>query len=214
MGTNLRKTYALELERTGRILREFPWESREAYASWCAQTYHYVCHSTRLLATSAGRIPLAHDEFYNRYVRHLQEEKGHEKLALRDLEKLGYSIREFPEEANTAAFYQTQYFSVEHVNPYALLGYILILEGLAASFGPGVYKRTQAAHGKEASTFWKVHAEDDPDHLEQAFQVIEKLDPAAVAVIQENLRQSSERYGVLLETAARAAGRDTEKKAA
>lgn len=203
----LKMTYDNELERLGKIMQDFPWEDEAAYANWCAQTYHYVCHSTRLLAVSAGRIPLANEEIYTRYLRHLQEEKGHEKLALRDLEKLGHSIREFPEEPNTAAFYQTQYFYVERVNPFALLGYILFLEGLSAKYGPDCYRRVLKAHGKEATSFWKVHAEEDPGHVDQAFMVLQKLDGDALTAIHQNLRESGDRYGELLNVAARSARR-------
>lgn len=200
----LKQGYQTELKCIGKNLQSFPWENHAAYASWCAQTYYYVCHSTRLLAVSAGRIPLANDEIYNRYIRHLSEEKGHEKLALRDLEKLGQSIQEFPEQANTAAFYQTQYYYIERVSPYALLGYILILEGLSAKYGPECYERTRAAHGKEATMFWKVHAEEDPGHIDQALAVIQKLDGDALGAILRNLQDSRVRYGELLDNAARA----------
>ena len=207
----VKQAYANEVERLGKYMKNFPWEDKAAYANWCAQTYYYVCHSTRLLAVSASRIPLANDEHYTRFLRHLQEEKGHEKLALRDLEKLGHSTNEYPEEANTAAFYQTQYFYIERVNTFALFGYILLLEGLAATYGPECYRRVLAAHGKEAATFWKVHAEDDPAHVEQAFMVLQKLDGTALAAVLRNLRDTADRYGSLLETAARTA---THRKAA
>ena len=36
----------------------FPWEERAAYADWLAQTYYYVRHTTRLIASAAARFPI------------------------------------------------------------------------------------------------------------------------------------------------------------
>lgn len=198
----LKQGYQTELEKIEKSLMNFPWENKAAYANWCAQTYYYVCHSTRLLALSASRIPLHEDKLYYRYLKHLQEEMGHEKLAFRDLERLGYSLRDFPELPITASFYQTQYYYIEHVNAFSLYGYILILEGLSAVYGMQCYQRALKAHGAESSSFWKVHAEEDPDHVDKAFEYIQKIGESGFAPISQNLAESRSRYADLLDTCA------------
>lgn len=208
----LKKVYQAELGKIKSHLEAFPWEDKDAYGNWCAQTYYYVCHSTRLLALSASRIPLQQDEHYQRYLKHISEEDNHEKLAFGDLKKLGYQPKDFPELPVTAAFYQTQYYYIEHQNVFALFGYILILEGMSAAFGMGCYQRAKAAHGAPATNFWRVHAEEDPGHIDQAFKYIETLDADAIAAITRNLKESTARYGELLDTCART--RKTGKRAA
>ena len=210
---DLKRGFQAEVKNIEKQLAEFPWENKEVYANWCAQTYHYVCHSTRLLAVSAGIIPLDMDELYYRYIAHLKEESGHEKLALRDVEKLGYSLADFPELAVTSSFYQTQYYLIEHVSPFSFFGYILILEGLSANYGKKCHARALKAHGSDTANFWRVHAEDDPEHVGKAFEYIKKLNECEYEAIYRNLWQSRERYGELLDKTARTAVRKSREAA-
>ena len=198
----LKQVFQGEVERIESHLTSFPWEDKHAYAAWCAQTYYYVCHSTRLLALSAAHIPLAQDELYNRYLKHIQEETAHEKLALSDLKKLGFKLEDFPALSVTSSFYQTQYYYIEHVNPFSLLGYILILEGLSAAYGKHCYDRAREAHGSDKVNFWRVHAEEDPEHVDKALNCLKNLDEAALNAIAQNLKDSCSRYGTLLDTCA------------
>ena len=112
-------------------IRNYPWENKRAYAEFLAQTYYYICHSTRLLAASAARFSQEDQGMHKRFLLHTDEENSHELLALRDLQKLGFSIKDFPEMAQTRILYEVQYYKVEHCDPAALMGYILALETLA-----------------------------------------------------------------------------------
>lgn len=199
----LKQEFQKEMENIEKHLTSFPWEDRVAYAAWCAQTYYYVCHSTRLLALSAARIPLSQDALYNRYLKHIQEEKAHEKLALSDLKKLGFGLDKFPLMPVTASFYQTQYYYIEHVNQFSLLGYILVLEGVSVAYGKPCYQRALNSHGADKVAFWRVHAEEDPDHLDKAFHALQGLDENALTAIAQNMKDSCSRYGALLDECAR-----------
>lgn len=81
-----------------------------------------------------------------------------------------------------------------------LFGYILPLEAIAVSRGRWVLERTDASFGREAGTFLRVHAEDDVDHLDKAFAMLEGITSAQAALVETNLGQSTSAYlGILAE---------------
>lgn len=197
--------YEEEMANMAKAVNEFPWENLPAYASWCAQTYYYVSHSTRLLALCAARTPLEQNDFHYRYIAHLKEESGHENLALKDVKELGFKITDLPMGPATAAFFQTQYYYVERVHPYSFFGYILMLEGTGAGVGPEICKRVSASHGPKTINFIKVHSEEDQAHIKQALHYVEKMKGPEVVSVCENMIHSGVNYrNMMLECAARA----------
>jgi thiaminase len=197
--TDFRKVMMDRFEQQGRVTDAFVWNSREAYADWLAQTYYFVCHSTRLLALAAARFSIREDALHLRFLDHLREEKSHEKLATADLRALGRDIRDYSELPETKAFYQTQYYLIEHVNPRAFFGYILSLEGLAALRGPKLHEQLKALYGAPATAFIKVHGEDDIEHVEKAFHQLAQLPESDMQAVLENLDASCRLYGLMLD---------------
>lgn len=186
------------MSESSSLCDSFPWEDQEAYAWWLSQTYYYVCHSTRLLAASAARFSREENRFHLRFTQHMREEKSHEFLASSDLKELDLDINDFPELPLTAAFYQSQYFRINYENPFSLLGYILFLEALAVTKGGSIFERVSKVHGDRACRFWKVHAEEDPDHLEEAFRQIESAPIEAMDSIESSLDFTANIYHRIL----------------
>jgi hypothetical protein len=180
-----------------------PWENPRAYADFLAQTYYYVCHSTKLLALAAGRCRIDRDRLHRRFAQHMGEETSHERLAFNDLRGLGMKLEDFPERSITRAFYESQYYKIEHLDPTAFFGYILLLEGVAVSLGPDLYRRVADAHGKNCASFLRVHVEEDVDHLPKAFAQVEDLPASQKYDIQINMAQSADLYGQMIAQAAR-----------
>lgn len=206
-----RAEYETIMAQLKKGLEAFPWESREAYGNWCAQTYYYVFHSTHLLAFTAALIPVREMKMHYRFVAHLKEESGHEMMAKKDLEGLGFKPEAFPELTETRSFYQTQYHLIQNVHPLSFFGYIFMLEGAASEIGPRCYARVKDAHGEKCANFWRTHAEEDPDHIRKAFESVEKLDEKTMDIIALNLRDSTSRYLSMCETMAKATKPATRK---
>jgi hypothetical protein len=182
-------------------IAEFPWADKWTYADWLAQTYFYVHHSTRLLASAAARLPIDErgDALHHRFASHMGEEKKHEKLCLHDLKMLGALIDNLPERASTRLFYEPQYYKVEHKDPTALFGYILVLEALGAvGDGRAILDKLARAHGDRCLSFVKLHVEDDPDHLKKAFGIVEGCGEPQLGLIEENVWQTVHAYAGLL----------------
>lgn len=191
------------LEKMGKAFDQMPFENAAVYAGWLAQTYYFVCHSTRLLALSASRFDITQDELHYRFIDHCKEEKAHEKIAIKDIEALGFKFENFVELPQTQGFYQSQYYWIERVNPASFFGYILALEGGAIMFGKKLAERTAKAHGKKPTQFLAVHANEDIRHLKKAFEQLKNFDEKTQAVIWKNLETSIGLYISMLEAVAR-----------
>ena len=194
----IKQSFDREMILLQKIYKRFPWQNKEAYARWLAQTYHFVCHSTRLLSLSAARFSLLQNKFHLRCLDHMKEERSHEILALQDLKNLGYPISQFPESSMTSAFYQSQYYLIDYAHPLALYGYILCLEGISSTAGKNVYEQVCQAFGEKTATFWKVHSQEDDGHLAEAFEKLNMVTPAEADIILQSLKQSSDLYRMIL----------------
>jgi pyrroloquinoline quinone (PQQ) biosynthesis protein C len=181
-------------------LNHFPWEAKAAYAGWLAQTYFYVRHSTRLLAAAAARFSLDNrgNTFHVRFGAHIGEERSHEKLALHDIGQLGVPADGLRELNSTRMFYETQYYKIEYVDPFALYGYILMLEATGPACGNAIVERVTKAYGPKCASFLKLHAAEDVDHVQRALELVGQLDPATHDLVLQNLHQSGQAYRLML----------------
>lgn len=168
-----------------------------AYGHWLSQQYYIVRHSTPLLALSAGRS-IDNNAYHMRCIDHLNEEKGHDKMLLLDLKMLGFSIDHFPELLSTQAYYQTQYYWIEHKNPLSFLGYVLFMEELAVQYGPLVGQKAKVINPKSA-LFLGHHSAADEDHVQDAYAVIAGLSDRDKKHILENISLSAFLYGKVLD---------------
>ncbi len=197
MGNKMTKKIQNELHDSKEFLNALNWEDKEKYANFLAQTYYFVRHSTRLLCAAMAHFKDDRDTLFNRFKAHLQEEDAHEKIALSDLKKLGYSIDDFEESAFTRAFYETQYYRIQESKGISLLGYILYLEAIA-SFSQDVGERLYECYGKSKSQFVKIHVEEDPEHVEKAFASIDSLPESERNLVYRNFFDTSSLYKAVL----------------
>jgi uncharacterized ferritin-like protein (DUF455 family) len=189
----LKTKFHLELENIKNEFDKINWADPNKYAEFLAQTYFYARYTTRILALAGVRVPLEERKLHARLLTHAGEERGHDKMILNDLKALGRDIGEFESKPFTSACFQTQYYLIEHVNPMALYGFILLLEGVSLACGPELYEKV-TANFKNATTYLKVHIEEDEDHVAQNLKAIETMNPHLLKAIHENLVQTSGFY--------------------
>jgi hypothetical protein len=187
-----------ELSKTSPLMLNFPWEDRATYAEWLAQTYYMVNHSTRLVALAGAYTPLDKNTLHARFVDHSKEERGHQLIAVSDINALGYDLKDFPCLPPSACMYQVQYYWIQHQGVASFFGYTLALESLAIEFGPEVYRRVCAAHGKKAAKFLECHSDADVDHMKKAEQEISKLSQEELTLATRNLQLSASLYRAML----------------
>lgn len=196
---SLKKAFNQYVDDLVARLEHFPWDNKDAYAYWLAQTYYFVRHTTVLLALSAAKFGNKNRKMQYATFKHIREELNHDLIPLEDLKALGTSIDKIPELEETSAFYQMQYYFIDHVHPIALYGYALALEGLAAKKGPALYEFLRQIHGEKATKFVKLHAIVDQDHFQQGLEDFSDVTPEEAECITQNLHQSARIYSLILD---------------
>lgn len=182
-----------------RACAQLPWESREAYSEWLAQTYFYVRHATRVLAKAAWKCGMEEEFLHKQLLNGINEEKNHEIMAIKDLETLGLNIEDFSENAETSAYYQTLYHLIDVNGPFELLGYFVTLEGLGAIGSEGLYNRILKSHGPDAATFIKVHAHLDSRHFDEGLALLRTLNEKQTEAVKHGLSISTTLYCNLIQ---------------
>lgn len=196
---NIEDVYKFEMNKLNALAAKMPWQDKKFYANWCAQTYYFVNHSTRLLAMVAAYVPPTGPQgVHQRFLKHAMEESGHETMAKKDVKKLGFELNQFKELTETKNFYQSQYYSIQHIHPASFFGYILCLEGVAVEQAGVVAEKVKNYHGKDIARFLDVHAGEDPAHLDKAFQSLKELDSGVQKLVMENFVRSCENYAHIM----------------
>lgn len=192
----------------GKFALSLPWENREFYINYLAQTYHYVDHTHQLLCLVAGNCDKSLEKIRARFIEHASEEKGHEHLLKQDLHCLGARLDQYPEVPQTKNFYEIQFFQIQHVSPMAMFGYITVLEGLTYLYSKQILKKVNAAGMGKACKFLALHEEVDQDHFPHALQFLQGLPVEIQEIVKKNFDQSLVLYKEVLLQAADPAVRE------
>ncbi len=191
--------YERSVQKMKLALESFDFSQKEIYSAFLAQTYYYVSHSTKLLAFAAGLMKPEDQSLFKRFIKHISEESSHERLAEKDLESLDQKIDFFEHLPSTRMLWETQYYKIQHEDPASFLGYILILEAFASYCFPDFLIKIDKNYSG-ASRFVKLHAEEDPDHIEKAFDTIEMLTNERKELVRINMVQTAEAYITMLKS--------------
>lgn len=153
--------------------------TRELYAMYMVETYHYTRHNSRNQALVATRDENLDPRYMKFCLKHAEEETGHELMAFHDLKNMGYtlSLEDLPtplEETKVLIAYL--YHVAQNGNPLARLGYSFWAERVYSYIAPLL----QMASGnlgieKKSMTFFNEHSEIDEEHAKQVDQAIERF---------------------------------------
>jgi pyrroloquinoline quinone (PQQ) biosynthesis protein C len=143
--------------------------SRELYLDFLTQAYHHVKHTFPLLAFAASRTT---DEAYqDALVEYMEEERGHEKWILNDIDAMGGNAVAVTHGAPGIAcrvMVGYTYYAIEWVSPYAMLGSVHVLEGMStllADKAADAIQRSLAHHGKDGFSYLRSHGALDIEHV-------------------------------------------------
>ena len=173
------------------------YTDKHVYGNYLAQTYYYVSHSTRMLAFAAGRMAREDETYFRRFIRHIGEESSHEVLAEKDLHDLSLTPQDFPHLPETHSLWECQYYKMDRQHPLALMGYIIALELFAGYHLPKFYADVSRHYEGRACRFIKLHAEEDPDHIEKAIELTATLSEPLKQIILLNVHQTAKAYAAL-----------------
>jgi pyrroloquinoline quinone (PQQ) biosynthesis protein C len=115
---------------------------------------------------------------------HVEEERGHDRWLLEDIQTLGFEEQEILQSQPCAAVVNligAQYFWMTHVHPVAIMGYMILMEGYAPVTSQLEDIRVRSGAPASAFRCLQRHAEDDPGHLADLNRT---LDSMALTVAQ------------------------------
>lgn len=198
---NLNMDENLTFQRLSEQFDKMPWHDLEFYQNWLMQSYYYTSHSTRMLALAAGWTETDETSYYRRSLSHIREEQGHEMMAFKDAEGLGCNTHLVKELGSTRALWEPQFYKIQK-SPLSLLGYILCLEMLAVKHFPALLNKLRQSHPASKHDFVRVHAEDDPEHVDEALMQIARCSENQIALIIKNFEQTADLYRFMLQESA------------
>ncbi|MBE9056956.1 iron-containing redox enzyme family protein [Sphaerospermopsis sp. LEGE 08334] len=192
-----------EIEKCMKSLEEnaskFPWENRVCYAEWLAQCYYQTSYTPRMEALALSRYS-TNSKLFPFFIESLKGELGHENLALRDLQSLGYSIDSFPELPATSSYYHSIFYLMDYESSLSILGYRIPLEGFASQDSEILfYEKMRDIYGESSTSFLKVHALEDVSHHKQGLKMLEMCDTKDLMAICKACQQLAYVDEVILE---------------
>ena len=177
------------------------------YKAFLHDLYHIVWHFCPVMAAAAARC---NDRFrdvrYELYER-IEEEKGHEKWVLDDIEAVGGDVaaaKAGPPSAPVQAMIAFNYYGAERVHPCCVLGMLYTLEVVSSVYGGRVSDSIARALGRSVDAggfkFLTSHATMDLDHMAKLNRLVKTIgDPQAQEAIvnatQVNFYQFGRMFG-------------------
>lgn len=196
----LNKTFMVAIKRTSdEGLLIFPWENKEFYCRWLAQTYYMVRHTTRFLCLTGAKFSFEDQKLHQFCLNHLKEEAGHELLAKKDLEILGDKLKQLPPSPETEYMIQNQYYWINKT-PFAHFGFFWVLEQLSVLCGNQIIERVHKAHGTNCTSFLDLHASEDVKHTKTIYSKVQAFPEHELESLISNIRQTGFAYSEMLKT--------------
>jgi pyrroloquinoline quinone (PQQ) biosynthesis protein C len=169
--------------------------SRDAYKEFLMDLYHIVWHFCPIMAAAASRCPDRFVEVRYHLYHNIDEEKGHEKMVLDDLQKFGVDENVV---SNASPSYAVQamlaynYYASERIHPCSVLGMLYVLEIISSVYGGQV--ATSIAQGlnmplPDGFSFLESHASMDLDHMANLRELLQTIDDDEVQKIIINAIQ-------------------------
>lgn len=169
---------------------------RALYEAYLKEAYHFVRITSSFTPLGARRMPIEKREVRQWLLHHSAHEMGHEDMALADLVVLGHeasAITASAPLAGTLAWRDFFFFQVAERPPFAALGVLFFLEGMAARLAPVVVSKVLPAlegDAKRAVTFVREHGELDLEHSADLRDLIARhASPEDVAVLVATIEQ-------------------------
>jgi len=152
------------------------------YTSLLGTLFHQTYYGPYTLARAAANCPWRYSRAKEYLIQHAEEERGHWRWILNDLESIGY---EGPSPISMLPHYTTQayiglnYYVAEEA-PIARLAIAAVLEGIGAKFGNAYAKTLVDSLNLQPRqvSFFRNHAITDEGHVKDLDVIIESCEPS------------------------------------
>jgi pyrroloquinoline quinone (PQQ) biosynthesis protein C len=160
-----------------------PALNRSRWVWRLAGSYHLCKQTEQLMKEAARRFSLEERWSLAQWAaQKAKEERGHDRLALLDIQSMGYDAKAVvkilvPPAAKALINYFTQ--SVQASDPIACVGYTYAMERLATGIGEKYIKKVEALlpPNTNATRCLRVHSSvgADADHVEETVEMVANL---------------------------------------
>ncbi len=180
--------------------------SLETYIHFLTQAYHHVKHTVPLLMACGARLPQHPAWMRNAIIEYIDEEKGHEAWILNDIKACGAdaeAVRYGQPAPETEMMVAYAYHTIEHINPAAFFGMVLVLEGTSINMASQAAAAIKENLGLPDSAFSYLtsHGALDIEHMGFFEGLMNKIeDPATQQQIIHCARMMYRLYGDIFRT--------------
>jgi pyrroloquinoline quinone (PQQ) biosynthesis protein C len=175
--------------------------SRELYLDFLGQAYHHVKCTAPLLASAVAHCGPEDHLYQGALFKYIEEERGHELWILEDIEALGGdadAVSRAAPRLPCKVMVGYAHYLVEHISPYALLGMVHVLEGMAvalASKAVSAVSSSLAVANGAGFKYLTTHSELDVEHAKFFENLVDKLDARHLPVVMEAAADFYRLYG-------------------
>lgn len=178
------------------------------YQAFLTNAYHHVRYTVPLMMATASRIHPSQSQLINVFKEYIDEEFGHEKWILNDLQACGAD----PEliatsEPNFATEVMLAYIRdyITTVNPLGFLGMVHVLEGTSTSLATSTADLIQQALQlpDQAFSYLRSHGALDIEHVDFFKNVLETLSAADMDHVVHVAKRAYVLYGNVLRSVPR-----------
>lgn len=174
------------------------------YQAFLTEAYHHVKHTVPLMMACGSRLPDKYNWMQQAVAEYIEEEIGHEKWILNDLEHSGIdplTVLHGKPSAATEIMVSYAYNQIDRVSPLAFFGMVHVLEGTSTALATQTAELVQARLGLPdgAFSYLRSHGSLDLDHVKFFEQLMNKIeDPAAQQIIVHAANMFYHLYGEVL----------------
>ena len=172
------------------------------YLGFLGQAYQHVKHTVPLLSLAMSHCRPADTVYREALQCYIAEETGHDEWILDDIRALGGdadSVRAALPGLPCRLMLAYAYYAIQHIDPYALLGMVHVLEGMSvalAQLGADAVRRRLAVDGDAGFRYLTSHGALDQDHVAMFRNLVNRIgDRAAQQHIIDTVKLMYGLYG-------------------
>jgi pyrroloquinoline quinone (PQQ) biosynthesis protein C len=163
--------------------------TRQLYLDFLGEAYHHVKCTAPLLALAASRCGSDDRRYQTALFEYIEEERGHDEWILEDIEALGGNpevVRQGSPHFPCRIMVGHAYYLVDRVSPYALLGMVHVLEGMAVALASNAARAINKTIPTTAGAGFKyltTHGDLDIEHSKLFEKLIDEISPLHLPLI-------------------------------
>lgn len=154
--------------------------SIHTYVAFLTEAYHHVRHTVPLLMACGARLPDRLDWLRSAVVEYIDEEHGHERWILNDIEAAGGDPARAADAAPglpTELMVSYAYDTIARVNPVGFFGMVFVLEGTSVAIATRAADIIQSALKlpRSAFSYLRSHGSVDQKHIGDFERIVNRL---------------------------------------